>query len=309
MSLSQLLAQHQPILAEGSVYELLRRSDHVQFDPYLAHAGLVFDPEAAQVLRSVHRAYCEIARQHQLPILTFTDTWRANPERIARAGLTDQAVNRANAQFLCSIREECPSDQPGVLVAGLTGCRGDAYRPQESMSSDAAAEFHRQQVCELADAGVDLLFAATLPALSEAAGIARVMSQTQLPYVISFVITPQGTLLDGATIDRAVASIDLAAERPPLAYFLNCVHPSTVLRALETDHASTLQSRFVGFQGNTSALRPEELDGLDQLQTEPPGPFARQVIRVGERCRMSVLGGCCGTDTSHIECIARYIAK
>ena len=134
------------------------------------------------------------------------------------------------------------------------------------------------------------------------------MAETSLPYVLSFVIGPKGTLLDGSTIDRAVEEIDAAAKRPPLGYFVNCAHPTAVLRAIDSGEATSLRSRFIGFQANTSALDPAELDGIEQLQTQRPGPFARQVIQVGKLCSMSVLGGCCGSDTTHIESLARLMA-
>ncbi len=305
--LSNYLSDHRPILAEGSVYELLRRSPDVQFDPQLAHAALVFDPAARHVLESTHRAYCDVAARHQLPILTFTDTWRANPERIARSPLAGQPVNRTNAELLCGIRNGYGRERPAVFVAGLTGCRGDAYRPQEALATEAAIEFHREQITELSSVDIDCLFAATLPALSEAKGIGIIMAETECPYILSFVIAPHGTLLDGSTIDQAVAEIDSAVRRPPLGYFLNCVHPTVVAQALDSGQAESLRTRFIGFQANTSALDPAELDGIEQLQTEPPGPFAHHVTQIGKQCGMSILGGCCGTDTTHIQCMAQLI--
>lgn len=43
------------ILAEGSVYELLRRDSSIEYDPFLAHGALVYDARAASVLRQIHR--------------------------------------------------------------------------------------------------------------------------------------------------------------------------------------------------------------------------------------------------------------
>lgn len=44
-------------------------------------------------------------------------------------------------------------------------------------------------------AGVDFIIAETLPAVSEAKGIATAISSSSLPYIIGFVITPAGVLL------------------------------------------------------------------------------------------------------------------
>ena len=59
------------------------------------------------------------------------------------------------------------------------------------------------QVHQLADAGVDFLLAATLPAVDEACGIALAMQTTGLPYIISFVINRRGRILDGLSLEQA----------------------------------------------------------------------------------------------------------
>ena len=90
------------VLTEGSVYERLRRHPAVDFDPYLAHAGLLYETSAADVLAQA-----------------------------------------------------------------------------------------------LAETDVDFLMAATLPAFSEAHGMATAMAATGRPYVFSFVLRRDGALLAG----------------------------------------------------------------------------------------------------------------
>ena len=92
------------------------------------------------------------------------------------------------------------------------------------MKSDAYI-FHKEQMQILADAGVDFLFASTLPALSEAKGIAKAMSETNTDYVISFIIRDNGKLLDGTVLTDAIKIIDDAVSTPPLFYLTNCIHP------------------------------------------------------------------------------------
>jgi len=87
-------------------------------------------------------------------------------------------------------------------------CRGDAYRPEEALTESDAADFHKPQAAMLAESGVDYLMAATLPAVSEARGMAKTFSDLKIPYVISFVIRPDGTLLDGTPLHRAIDQID-----------------------------------------------------------------------------------------------------
>jgi homocysteine S-methyltransferase len=110
-------------------------------------------------------------------------------------------------------------------------CRGDAYSPAEALLVDEALEFHAWQAGKLADTGADFLLAATLPALSEATGLALALAATGKPYLLSFVVRPEGTLLDGTPLKDAIAAIDSAVTPSPLAYLINCTHVFCQVRA------------------------------------------------------------------------------
>jgi len=59
---------------------------------------------------------------------------------------------------------------------------------------------HYWQAEKLADTGVDFLLAATLSAFSEATGLALALAATAKPYVLSFVVRPEGTMLEGTPL-------------------------------------------------------------------------------------------------------------
>ncbi len=303
----RFLHQHTFALTEGSIYERLRRHASLEFDPYLAHAGLIYEASAADVLAQVHREYLAVGQRHGLPMIALTDTWRASRERIERSRFSGRAVNQDNARFLCALRDEYPAGAAPIFIAGLLGCRGDAYLPGEALSKDEATAFHAPQVQALAETEIDFLMASTLPAFSEALGLAAAMAQTGRPYTLSFVLRPTGTLLDGTLLRRAIEAIDAATARQPVGYFVNCVHPTVLQAALTADGMDepALLQRLIGFQANTSARSPEELVGLTDLETEEPALFATSMVEIHERFGFPILGGCCGTDTRHIEAIAQ----
>ena len=289
-------------LTEGSIYERLRRNPTVAFDPDLCHGGLIYTPKDREALADLHRAY--LAASGNFSILLFTDTWRANAERIAKSAYAGRPVNRDNVAFL---RQLAAPNGDRVFLGGLLGCRGDAYKPREALNAAEAETFHSPQIRGLIEGGVDFLFAATLPAFSEALGLARAMASH--PALISFVIRPQGTLLDGMDLAEAILRIDDVA--PPLGYGINCVHPKVLtpaLARLERTHPDLL-GRLVTFQANTSALSPEALNAIATLQIEAPDRFAQEVTMVGRRFAIPILGGCCGTDERHIAALAKAIAS
>jgi homocysteine S-methyltransferase len=287
-------------LTEGAVVERLRRDPRLRLDPDVMHAGFVYEQQGSAALAAICREYFAVARSARLPILACSPSWRATAERVAAAGLADRDVNGDGVRF---VRRLAAESGARVAVGGLMGCRGDAYLPGEALGEAEAAEFHEAQVEALAAARPDLLFAATLPALSEARGMARAMASSGLPYVLSFVITPEGELLDGTPLTDAIASIDASVRPAPAGYFVNCVHSSVLVRALER----VRPERLIGFQANTSRKPPAEREGLAELDTEDPDAFAAGMMELHERFGLHVLGGCCGTDARHIRALAERI--
>jgi homocysteine S-methyltransferase len=295
MDIGDKIREYPVMLTEGAVVERLRRDPRVRLHPQLAHAAFIYDPEAARVMESVHRSYMDIAAASGLPMLSLTPTWRANPERLRAAGLIGRDVNGDAVRYLRAM-------QP-AFVGGLIGCRGDCYLPAEALGTHEAESFHAEQITKLADAGVDLIFAATLPAACEALGIARAAARVSVPYILSFVVNADATLLDGESLEGVIQSIDGAVRRPPLGYMVNCVHHSKVAAALSLI-APEDRRRILGLQANTSAKSPEELEGSATLESEDPEAFAAGMIALHARFGLRILGGCCGTDASHIQALA-----
>jgi homocysteine S-methyltransferase len=293
-------------LGEGSIYERLRRSAEVEVDPYIFHASLVYTPAWARQLEAVHREYLDVGRHSELPIIAYTDTWRSNQERIDKSAFCGRKVNQDNARFLSGIKASYGKYKNLIFVAGNVGPKGDAYLPQQSPGREEARVFHTPQVAALAEGGVDLLQASTLPAFKEALGIADAFAETDLPYILSFVIRSNGRLLDGTPLSEAIRTIDETAARPPAGYAVNCVHPIVFASGMDIlkNEAPELLERIFSFSANTSALDPEQLDGSEDLITEEPGIFANHLLDVHKRFGIANVGGCCGTDASHIAALA-----
>lgn len=348
MSVTGLLLGDAALLAEGSVYDRLLRHPGVPVDEHVGTAALVLDDGFRELLAGVHRGYLRIAldaaaptggvdlrdagptgggngdrggASHAtppsdklslggpgvgLPMLLQTDTWRATAARTRASPWRGADLNLANAELVLAVAQEGRDAGGTVLVGGLLGPAGDAYDPSTALAHGEARAYHASQAEALASAGVDLLLCATVPALSEALGLADAMGSTGQPYLVSFVVRPTGRLLDGTPLDEAVAEIDEAVDPVPTAYLLNCVHPRVADAAL--DASPRAAGRFVGLLANTSPRDPNELDGLEELETAEPEPFARELVEVGARRGLHLLGGCCGTGDEHIAALARLLA-
>jgi homocysteine S-methyltransferase len=298
------------ILGEGAVIERLRRSGGPELDPYLVNSAFIYEEAGRAALETICRQYLEIGCEFGMPLLISTPTWRASRERIEAAGLAGVDVNGDNVRFLDALRRSYGGYAEKVAVCGLMSCRGDAYNPAEALTAREALEFHAWQAGKLADAGVDFLLAATLPALSEATGLAMTLAATGQPYILSFIVRPEGTLLDGTPLKDAIAAIDAAVTPPPLAYMINCTHVSFARAALlhGTNSSPLVRQRIVGLLANTAALSPEDLNDSAALVEEDPELFGRSVAGMRRELGLKILGGCCGTDGRHIRSLAAQLA-
>jgi methionine synthase I (cobalamin-dependent) len=139
--------------------------------------------------------------------------------------------------------------------------------------------------------------------------MAQAMEQTQIPYIISFMIRNNGCLIDGTSIHDAIIAIDEHVKVKPVCYMTNCVHPKVLYEALNWDFNRTeaVKRRFHGIQANTSPLPPEELDHSEDLKCSDAVTLAKEMLELSQIIDVKIYGGCCGTDHTHMEEIAKRI--
>jgi len=310
MTFEELIKSDSPFLTEGSIIELIRRQTTLQLDPNIENAVLLLSDDGREALAKIYSQYVDIAVEHNLPILLFTPTWRANPERIASFGRSSVSeINQLAVEFLKNVRRRYSSFQDNIFIGGLIGCKGNAYKPEEALSTSDAILFHEEQVEALKSAGVDFIQAATLPALTEAVGIATLLAEKEIPDLISFITRPDGNILDGTPLYKAMETIDKVVSPKPTSFMVNCVHPALFHKSLENQHdkLSYVLSRLAGLQANAAAMSPEELDEMDHLESDTPYNFADSMLKLHTHFNLNLLGGCCGTNFDHLSSMARQL--
>lgn len=293
------------LLMEGAIIERLKRENNVVLDKDLDLAGMIYDKEVVKAMINIFDEYISIAEEHDLPFMMTTPTRRANQERVSRSKYDAELINE-NVKILKSLKKKRRTD---IYIGGLMGCKGDAYKADDVLSIDDAVKFHSWQAKHLLNAGVDYLFAGIMPALSEAIGMAKAMEETELPYIISFMIREDGKLIDGTSIHDAISIIDESTECNPLCYMTNCVHPSILAKALSHsfNKTDTVKNRFKGIQANAACLSPDDLDGSKTLESSTPDSLAAEIKRLFSCIKPKVFGGCCGTTDLHMRRIAEEI--
>ncbi len=301
--MKNLLEEFPLILAEAAIAERLRRMNDVTLHPLLFNTPLIYDPSDTQKMGALYLQYIELARKHQLPLMLSAPTWRLDRDRIAEAGVPS-SINTDAVNYMLGIRDKAliKEGSPPIKVGGLLGPKNDCYTPEQALPTEQAEAFHQTQAQELSAAGVDFLVAQTLPSVDEALGLARVMTATGTPSIISFCINRSGQVLDGQSLDEAFHTIDSELDQPLLGYMVNCAYPSFLC---PEQQSNDVLSRLIGFQANASSLDVCELEKATATQQDTIEDWGDKMIELNRDHGVSILGGCCGTTDEHL----RYIAE
>lgn len=266
---------------------------------------LLEDPDGRALLVEYFRDHLRIAEQAGTGVVLETPTWRANADWGSRLGFDAEALDRVNRDAVLLIRS-LGNDFPTVelIVSGNIGPRGDGYAPDELLAPDDAASYHRAQIQSFAIAGADRVTMLTATHTSEAIGVVRAAVATGIPVVVAFTVETDGRLPSGQALHDAIAEVDAATEGAPLHYGINCAHPDHFDPALQ--EKSPVIDRIGLVRANASRSSHAELDAAEELDDGDPLELARQYATlIGRHPNIQVLGGCCGTDSRHIEAIAR----
>jgi homocysteine S-methyltransferase len=297
MNVQSTITSSSLVLTECAITERLRRAGEVELHPTLFLTPLIYHAKGREKLAAIYRQYREIAVRAALPILLCAPTWRVDKVRLAEAGF-DQTLLFDAVGFMRDLQQQWQPAHSPVFIGGLLGPKNDCYRPDQALGTDAADEFHQWQIERLGLAGVDCIVAQTIPAVSEGLGMARALSRSGIPAIISFVIDRQARVLDGTPLPDAIAAIDNSLATPPLGYMVNCVYPTFICADRQPP---ALFDRLIGIQANSSSLDHSQLDGATVLHRDDLHHWGENMLRLNSEFGVRILGGCCGTDDSYLR--------
>ena len=274
--------------------------------PHFASITLLQRGVRRDPLHQYYRDFLELAERMGTGIILESATWRASSDWQEPLGLSQQELTDLNGQaisMLLLLKDEFKKSISDVVVSGCIGPRGDGYDPGQVMEAEQAREYHLPQGHTLQVAGADMLSAITMTNIPEAIGIAQMARDIAADVVISFTVETDGKLPTGDTLRTAIEAVDTATNAYPAYYMINCAHPAHFVPVLE-ENADWVK-RICGVRANASRCSHAELDAMTQLDK---GDFAELATLHGElRARfphITVVGGCCGTDLTHVTAIA-----
>lgn len=309
-SFSGTSAQKGFILTDGGLETTLIYHQHIDL-PHFAAFELLLRQEGEQALKEYYLPYLSLAERYQLPFILETPTWRANTDWAARLGYPQHELDQINAEsvkLMRALQGTAAQSADSILVSGNIGPRGDGYVVGSAMQADEALAYHQSQIRVFADEAVDRITAMTMTYRDEAVGIALASRDAGLPVVISYTVETDGRLPSGESLRDAIENTDRLTDGYVAYYMINCAHPDHFIEVLT--EPGSWKDRIHGIRANASAKSHAELDAATELD-----PGDKQILSGGYHRLTSllpglqVIGGCCGTDHSHIENIcARLFA-
>jgi S-methylmethionine-dependent homocysteine/selenocysteine methylase len=295
-----------PFLTDGGIETTLIFHDGHEL-PHFAAYDLLTRDGGEDALRRYFEPYVRVARDRGLGIVLETATWRANrdwAERLGHSPAQLAELNRRAVELLEELRAGYETDSTPIVISGCIGPRGDGYVVGGTMTADEAEEYHAEQIRTFAGTAADLVTALTMTYADEAAGIVGAARAADMPVVISFTVETDGRLPSGQALRDAIEEVDAATDGYPAYFMLNCVHPSHFDAVLEPGSGWT--DRILGLRANASRLSHAELDEAEELDTGNAEELALEYVALRESLpRLTVLGGCCGTDHRHVEAMCK----
>lgn len=274
--------------------------------PLFAAFPLLRDVEGRRCLVRYYERYIAIAHASAMRFILESPTWRASADWGAKLGYSAAdiaAVNAESIQLMHDLRAASETPASPMVVSGCIGPRGDGYVPGEAMTEDLAEAYHALQVDAFAGAGADMVTAITMTNTSEAIGIVRATRKAGMPVALSFTVETDGRLPTGQTLAEAIELVDKVTSNAPAYYMINCAHPTHFENAIRSDQGWTRRIR--GLRANASRRSHQKLNDAPDLDAGDPIELGRQYCDLVQALpQINVLGGCCGTDHRHVECIA-----
>ena len=226
-----------------------------------------------------------------------TNTFGANRYRLATQGLELKVyeINDKGAQLAKSAAKD------NVFVAGAIGPLGVQIDPFGRVSCAEAKDAFTEQAKGLLAGGVDIIIFETFSMIEEIVQGVRAVREldADIPIIAQVTINNEGELLSGERLEKFVETI---SQYKVDVIGMNCSEgPKLMLESLE--RLRELTTLPLSVQPNAGL--PQNIGGRNIYMTSPEymAEYAKRFIQTGA----SIVGGCCGTNPSHIKAIRRAV--
>lgn len=302
------ILDHYPVLViDGALAtEFERRGCDLKDDLWSAKILL----EEPEVIKQVHLDYfksgadCAITASYQASIEGFKKRGLNEREAIDLIQKSVRLAIEARDEFWAEPTHRAGRSKPFVAASvgpyGAFLADGSEYRGLYGLSERELIDFHRPRMKALIDAGAEMLACETIPCLSEAQAVAKLL--TEFPNItawVSFSGRDEKQISEGQEFTDCVKQLE---NHPQItAIGINCTSPRYIPFLIREAKAMTAKPILV-YPNSGETYNADKNDWKGDPVAGPFGELAREWYKAGAR----LIGGCCRTTPEDIRLIASW---
>ena len=301
-----LIAAKKPIQIDGGLATQCEAMGH----------NIDGDLWSAQLLQSNPRAIVDATRAYldAGARIVATASYQASRQGLVATGLSAReadALIRSSlelARIACDEFVAANPDADEPLVAASVGPYGAVLHDGSEYTGDYAVStadlrnFHAERLPLLDDSAADLLACETIPSRREAAVLAELLLEAQLPSWVSFSCRDEKHLADGTPIVEVAAQF---ADHPRvLALGVNCVAPELVVSLIAELRSAAPDKGIVVYPNSGEVYRSADNSWHGTSTPLQCERAAAEWIAAGA----TLVGGCCRIGPEEIAAMSLSVA-
>jgi homocysteine S-methyltransferase len=305
--LAGLLQTQSLIVLDGAMATELERRGADLNDPLWSAKILL---EAPELIRDLHYDYFRsganvaITASYQATIEGYT---RRGLNRTQATDLIQKSVRLAiEARTLFCAGGTVDSKRGHPLVAASIGpygaylADGSEYRGDYGLTEEELIAFHRPRMAALVTAGPDLLACETIPCLTEARALARLLAEFPGQHAwFSFSARDEFYTNHGEKITDCAAYLDSFEQVAAIG--INCTAPKFITGLIHEIRSATTKP-ILAYPNSGEIYDPVTHTWHGETDCNAFGEQAKEWYAAGAQ----IIGGCCRTTPEHIRVIAEW---
>ena len=245
-----------------------------------------------ELIKEIHQGYIDAGVD-----VILTNTFGANSIKLKKFGLGGKCkeINEAGVKLAKDVVGE-----RNIFVLGSVGSRLNQGSVLTAENRERIEQSYYEQIEALVSAGVDGIMFETYFNIAELLLGAKIAKEFDIPVIGSISSTKELETLEGLDIKKALKKLDDSPYIDILG--LNCsIGPHAMLSAVKRVIGAIKKPLVV----QPNAGNPQKLDGRTIYMNTPEyfTTYSKHYIELGVRG----VGGCCGTDKSHIADMAKAV--
>lgn len=243
------------------------------------------------LIKEIHQEYVDAGAD-----VILTNTFGANSIKLKKYGLGGKCkeINMAGVK----LAKEVAGDN--IYVLGSVGSRLKLGSIMTTETQPEIEESYHEQIRTLVESGVDGIMFETFFDLKELLLGAKIAKSYNIPVIASMTSRKELETPEGLDISKALQKLDKCVDIDILG--LNCtIGPHAMLSAVKKVINKINKPLIV----QPNAGNPKKLEGRTIYMNTPEyfTTYCKHYIELG----VKGVGGCCGTDKTHIEDMAKAV--